>query len=247
MRRPATNPIPSVEYSRRQTARRWQLGNINRELRSHVLSLWPPFIQSRPLTTNFAAAEPRSVFSIRRSNQFSLAPTPNSSAVALTTSQPPPIYRTDSLSIRGSDIVGARTREDDDADRFAHAYRPLGEPNISTLQLSDFTWQPSTEILLLMALDDADEGLGFPIDNHFERQMRTGTEEQRRARLPVAEKKVAIVSELDATECSVCLESLNDDDMVIKLPCKHIFHEKCIIQTSALFDTCPLCRAAMWM
>ncbi len=44
--------------------------------------------------------------------------------------------------------------------------------------------------------------------------------------------------------CSICLEELKDNYMVIN--CNHIFHEKCIHQlTQYNINKCPLCRTVL--
>ncbi|KAF7083284.1 hypothetical protein CFC21_087093 [Triticum aestivum] len=43
--------------------------------------------------------------------------------------------------------------------------------------------------------------------------------------------------------CSVCLEDLEDGEMVRELPsCKHIFHVECIDMWLHSHTTCPICR-----
>jgi len=43
--------------------------------------------------------------------------------------------------------------------------------------------------------------------------------------------------------CSICLNLFNDDN--ITLPCKHNFHESCIIKWLDTKNNCPLCRSNM--
>lgn len=47
-------------------------------------------------------------------------------------------------------------------------------------------------------------------------------------------------------QCSICLEEYNDTDVVNKLNCNHIFHEKCINIWAVGNDTCPLCRGIIF-
>tara|TARA_Y100001973_G_C5003742_1_gene234958 strand:- start:58 stop:444 length:387 start_codon:yes stop_codon:yes gene_type:complete len=44
--------------------------------------------------------------------------------------------------------------------------------------------------------------------------------------------------------CSICLEDYQEDDIIFKLNCNHIFHKKCFKQWSNNKETtsCPLCR-----
>jgi hypothetical protein len=43
-------------------------------------------------------------------------------------------------------------------------------------------------------------------------------------------------------ECSVCLIDFEQGDNVIRLQCKHIFHEQCIMEWSMHKAECPNCR-----
>lgn len=45
-------------------------------------------------------------------------------------------------------------------------------------------------------------------------------------------------------QCSICLESIDQESMVIQLSCNHTFHASCITQWLADHSTCPLCRSA---
>ena len=43
-------------------------------------------------------------------------------------------------------------------------------------------------------------------------------------------------------DCTVCSESFRKGEKIRKLPCKHIFHETCIMPWLATNSTCPNCR-----
>ena len=43
-------------------------------------------------------------------------------------------------------------------------------------------------------------------------------------------------------ECSICLDDINKKTMKI-LPCKHIFHKKCINRWLKNSIQCPLCKS----
>ncbi|XP_042477716.1 RING-H2 finger protein ATL40-like [Macadamia integrifolia] len=46
------------------------------------------------------------------------------------------------------------------------------------------------------------------------------------------------------TECSICLSSLEEEEMVRLLPnCLHVFHAQCIDRWLSSQTTCPICRA----
>lgn len=53
---------------------------------------------------------------------------------------------------------------------------------------------------------------------------------------------VNIKGEISEITCSICLEDYNDNDIVGKLICGHVFHEDCIGNWESKNDTCPLCR-----
>jgi len=46
-------------------------------------------------------------------------------------------------------------------------------------------------------------------------------------------------------ECTICIEDMNLGDMATFLPCKHWFHEDCVVLWLKEHATCPICRAAI--
>ncbi|KAK9684602.1 hypothetical protein RND81_10G220100 [Saponaria officinalis] len=54
------------------------------------------------------------------------------------------------------------------------------------------------------------------------------------------------VDDVEEGDCVVCLEGLmmkkKEDDVVVKLPCQHEFHEECIVTWLRNSHVCPLCR-----
>ncbi|KAG0207342.1 hypothetical protein BGX28_001392 [Mortierella sp. GBA30] len=53
--------------------------------------------------------------------------------------------------------------------------------------------------------------------------------------------------ELDAkTECSVCKDEFNSQDVSLQLGCNHIFHEDCIKPWLKTNGSCPTCRFSLW-
>lgn len=46
-------------------------------------------------------------------------------------------------------------------------------------------------------------------------------------------------------KCSICYQSFNIDDKVIRLVCspKHMFHPLCISGWAKIKSNCPICRA----
>lgn len=53
---------------------------------------------------------------------------------------------------------------------------------------------------------------------------------------------VAITKVHNGYNCSVCVEDLQEDEVVLKLPCEHLFHKICIVPWLELHNTCPVCR-----
>lgn len=45
-----------------------------------------------------------------------------------------------------------------------------------------------------------------------------------------------------AVQCSVCLDDFEVGNEVKEMPCKHMFHDKCIIPWLELHSSCPVCR-----
>ncbi|KAH7035606.1 uncharacterized protein B0I36DRAFT_94610 [Microdochium trichocladiopsis] len=46
-------------------------------------------------------------------------------------------------------------------------------------------------------------------------------------------------------ECTICIEDMKLGDMATFLPCKHWFHEECVVLWLKEHATCPICRAAI--
>ncbi|KAL9553055.1 hypothetical protein PS6_004153 [Mucor atramentarius] len=44
------------------------------------------------------------------------------------------------------------------------------------------------------------------------------------------------------TDCAVCKDQFESHELVIELPCEHIFHDECIKPWLKLNSTCPVCR-----
>lgn len=62
------------------------------------------------------------------------------------------------------------------------------------------------------------------------------------ARKPV--DKEMLSSEARA-ECPICIDDLKEGDMAVLLPCKHWFHEECVVLWLKEHNTCPICRSAI--
>lgn len=46
----------------------------------------------------------------------------------------------------------------------------------------------------------------------------------------------------ELVECSVCLETIVDGNLVLTLPCSHVFHGACLLEALSRRNTCPNCR-----
>jgi hypothetical protein len=47
----------------------------------------------------------------------------------------------------------------------------------------------------------------------------------------------------DKFDCSVCLDEMKVGDTIVSLPCKHFFHEDCVVAWLSSHNTCPVCRS----
>ncbi|KAF7544860.1 hypothetical protein G7046_g9693 [Stylonectria norvegica] len=44
------------------------------------------------------------------------------------------------------------------------------------------------------------------------------------------------------TECSICIDDMKEGETSVALPCKHWFHEECVVLWLKEHNTCPICR-----
>ncbi|PHH71970.1 hypothetical protein CDD82_6233 [Ophiocordyceps australis] len=44
------------------------------------------------------------------------------------------------------------------------------------------------------------------------------------------------------TECTICIDEMKVGDRAVVLPCKHWFHEECVVLWLKEHNTCPICR-----
>lgn len=59
------------------------------------------------------------------------------------------------------------------------------------------------------------------------------------------DKKITKIKKLsdDDEKCSVCLEKINKDEDIWKLPCNHFYHQDCIKKWLTEYNyKCPICR-----
>ncbi|KAL3278806.1 hypothetical protein HHI36_016329 [Cryptolaemus montrouzieri] len=67
---------------------------------------------------------------------------------------------------------------------------------------------------------------------------------------PPVSKKVlesipTITLEQDGKQCTICLKEYCKGDTAKQLPCKHLFHNTCILPWLTKTNSCPLCRQEM--
>ncbi|CAH9100735.1 unnamed protein product [Cuscuta europaea] len=62
------------------------------------------------------------------------------------------------------------------------------------------------------------------------------------------ESSIATLEKVKSTEkgeCAICLEDMEVNEMVTRMPCDHKFHGDCIVQWLGKGHVCPLCRFEM--
>eukprot|EP00429_Kryptoperidinium_foliaceum_P008722 CAMPEP_0176025436 /NCGR_PEP_ID=MMETSP0120_2-20121206/12443_1 /TAXON_ID=160619 /ORGANISM="Kryptoperidinium foliaceum, Strain CCMP 1326" /LENGTH=191 /DNA_ID=CAMNT_0017358619 /DNA_START=53 /DNA_END=628 /DNA_ORIENTATION=- len=47
---------------------------------------------------------------------------------------------------------------------------------------------------------------------------------------------------LDLAECELCLEEYKEEDELLRLPCMHLFHSKCVVPWLQKSYSCPVCN-----
>ena len=50
------------------------------------------------------------------------------------------------------------------------------------------------------------------------------------------------MEEADNERCSICLSRRKRNEIIVKLPCRHLFHSNCFERLIFNSTTCPLCR-----
>jgi len=49
----------------------------------------------------------------------------------------------------------------------------------------------------------------------------------------------------DSSECTVCLDPFKPTDLVVGLPCRHLYHQTCVLPWLQQHNTCPDCRGTV--
>ncbi|CAN0898451.1 E3 ubiquitin-protein ligase synoviolin, partial [Linum grandiflorum] len=88
-----------------------------------------------------------------------------------------------------------------------------------------------SSLVLLDAADEASHAAGeYEIENR-------GVPES-------AIAKLERVENFDGGDCVICLdEMVGGDGSLIRLECKHLFHESCLVSWLRTLNACPLCRS----
>ncbi|OTA94470.1 hypothetical protein M434DRAFT_10729 [Hypoxylon sp. CO27-5] len=63
------------------------------------------------------------------------------------------------------------------------------------------------------------------------------------AKLPKKNLDEAMLGPELKGECTICIDDMKIGDEVVVLPCKHWFHEQCVVLWLKQHNTCPICRA----
>jgi len=66
--------------------------------------------------------------------------------------------------------------------------------------------------------------------------------------LDTIQKEKATVLDCDILKqvsCPICDERLNLNEGILRLPCKHVFHDKCLCPWLSDHNTCPICRSEL--
>ncbi|KAI2468903.1 hypothetical protein F4781DRAFT_422326 [Annulohypoxylon bovei var. microspora] len=63
------------------------------------------------------------------------------------------------------------------------------------------------------------------------------------ARLPKKKLDEAMLGPELKGECTICIDEMKVGDEAVVLPCRHWFHEKCVVLWLKQHNTCPICRA----
>jgi len=67
---------------------------------------------------------------------------------------------------------------------------------------------------------------------------------------PAAEKAIQELTTMNVTQdqvdekldCSICKDEFSLDETVTQLPCRHVFHNDCVVRWLKMHNQCPVCR-----
>jgi hypothetical protein len=100
---------------------------------------------------------------------------------------------------------------------------PVGESPIYGMSAATFNSLMAQEFRQLQYSEEVVQREVYGLGEHLKdvRQMKVGTSEK---------------------ECSICIKKFVKDQVIRLLPCKHIFHEECIVPWLEQKSECPNCR-----
>jgi len=103
---------------------------------------------------------------------------------------------------------------------------------IPRIQFGDYAWGQNGLDNIISQLLNQFEGTGPP-----------PAEKEKVEKLPVVNIQAEDV--VDGMTCAVCKDEYILDEEVVKLPCKHLFHDQCVKPWLELHDSCPVCRCSL--
>ncbi len=79
--------------------------------------------------------------------------------------------------------------------------------------------------------------------NQNETENETINENDFNNNFEIFEYKKTKEDETETDECSICIDTIQEGQEVVKLPCKHLYHSSCIRSYLLNYNNkCPLCR-----
>ncbi|KAF7836044.1 E3 ubiquitin-protein ligase RING1-like [Senna tora] len=93
----------------------------------------------------------------------------------------------------------------------------------------------------------------IPETEEIAREIRLAWEfEQQIQMIPASEEAIRLLKVQEYVHncenqccCCICLEDLRDSKQVATMPCRHVFHNDCIVEWLKKSHVCPLCRYSM--
>jgi hypothetical protein len=76
----------------------------------------------------------------------------------------------------------------------------------------------------------------------YEDEIRTGIDEETKRSLPESVLKNVKKLPEEKKNCVICMEEFGDNDVILTVPCYHIFHQSCVMEWFKIENTCPICK-----
>lgn len=129
---------------------------------------------------------------------------------------------------------------------------PLPPPEIPITDLSNRSLYGVANVInrfLSLTDDDLNEIFGLPEDESVQYDLFLETYD---SEVVKKKEKVIVVNEeiyentpKKYCECSICIETFNNDSTIAVLSCEHYFHIGCIKEWGKYNNICPLCRTIL--